>query len=210
MKKSEFEQKCYEAYKLDWMISHGYTLKDYLDALINEDEEARAAENYPEGDTRDIFECLDASFEYETGFPGGTIWACKDEFLGAEFKDPDYMLHLISMMPNSKEMEQFYRVMYSVSHWAPKAEVFTTAGVIRAYESFDPDQPGICVMLQPAGYEDEIDVAYVTVYENSEFATGTNERPEDVVIFSYGDATTEDYTVKEIIRREDVIAALEN
>ena len=116
MTKTAFEQKCYDAYKLDWMQSHGYTLRDYLNALINEDEETSAAGNYPEGDTRDIFESLDSSFEYETGFPGGTIWVCKDEFLGAEFKDPDYMLGLISRMANSAELEKFYRVMYSASY----------------------------------------------------------------------------------------------
>lgn len=209
MKKSEFEQKCYDAYKLDWMQSHGYTLRDYLNALINEDEEASAAGNYPEGDTRDIFESLDSSFEYETGFPGGTIWACKDEFLGAEFQDKDYMEHLLSLMPNSKEMEDFWRVMYSISREEkPGVEVNTSAGVLRAYKNPDPEQPGICVMLQPVGYEDEIDMAFVSVYENSEYATSDGERPVDVAIMAYGDATTEDYTVKEIIRREDVIAGL--
>ncbi len=87
-------------------------------------------------------------------------------------------------------------------------EIETSAGILRAYRNSDPDQPGICVMLQPAGYEEEIDAAFVSVYENSEYQTGDKERPEDVVIMSYGDATSEDYTVKEIIRREDVIAGL--
>lgn len=84
----------------------------------------------------------------------------------------------------------------------------TSAGVLKACVSNDFNQPGISVTLVPAGYEEEIDVAYATVYENSEYATADNERPVDVVIFTYGDATTEDCTNKEIIRREDVIAGL--
>ncbi len=83
----------------------------------------------------------------------------------------------------------------------------TSAGVLKAYPNEDPDQPGICVMLQPVGYEDEIDAAFVSVYENSEYALN-GERPVDVSIMSYGNATTENYTTKEIIRREDVIAGL--
>lgn len=84
----------------------------------------------------------------------------------------------------------------------------TSAGVLKACVSNDPNQPGISVTLEPAGYEGEIDVAYATVYENPEYATDDNERPVDVAIFTYGDATTDDCTNKEIIRREDVIAGL--
>lgn len=91
--------RCYEAYKLDWMISHGYSIKDYLNALVLEDEEARASDNYPEGGTRDIYESLNDAFEFERGFDG-CIWACKDEFLSHEFQDKDYMKHLTSTMPN--------------------------------------------------------------------------------------------------------------
>ena len=34
--KTEFEQKCYEAYKLDWMISHGLSLHNYLLGLAED------------------------------------------------------------------------------------------------------------------------------------------------------------------------------
>ncbi len=94
-----FIERCYEAYKLDWMISHGYSLKDYLNALVFEDEEARAADCYPEGGTQDIYESLNDSFEYERGFDG-SIWACEDEFLDHEFRDEDYMKHLLDLMPS--------------------------------------------------------------------------------------------------------------
>ena len=88
--------------------------------------------------------------------------------------------------------------------------VDTSAGIIRAYKLTDPGNPGICIMLQPAGYEQEIDVAHVSVYEDTEYATSLKERPLDVVIHTYGDASTEDYTTKEIIRREVVMDSLKD
>ncbi len=203
----DFEQKCYEAYKLDWMLSHGYTMRDYLNALIEADEDAAFEGEYPEGDTSDIFESLDSDFE-ERGFGSGSIWVCKNEFLGAEFKDREYMSHLFSVMPDSKKMREYWVKTYG---WHPEAaalEVPTSAGVLRAYRSTDPGQPGIVVMLQPAGYEEEIDVSYVSVYEDADYQTSMKERPVDVVIMTYADATNEDYTSKDIIRREEVIAGL--
>lgn len=89
-----------------------------------------------------------------------------------------------------------------------KIEVNTSAGVLRAYKSTDPGQPGICVVLQPAGYDSEIDLSYVSVYEDPEYRTSDNERPVDVSIMTYADAYSEDYTSKQMIRREDVMAAL--
>lgn len=89
-----------------------------------------------------------------------------------------------------------------------KLEVETSAGIIRAYESTSPEQPGIYVMLQPKGSEDEIDVSYVSVYEDPAIATPAGERPEDVVILTYGDVYQEDYTDKTILRREDVVEAV--
>lgn len=208
MTKLEFEQKCYDAYKLDWMMSHGYSLKDYLDALILEDEEAIANDCYPEGDARDIFEALDSNFEYETGFPGGTIWVCKDEFLGAEFEDEEYMNHLFMQMPNTEEMRNFYCGQYHKVCHNCHLSVSTTAGELRAYSLTDPGNPGICILYQPNGYDYEIDVTQASVYEDGGYMTKDQERPEDVVIHVWGDATNEDYTSKEIIRREEVVAGL--
>ncbi len=63
-------------------------------------------------------------------------------------------------------------------------EIPTSAGVIKAYESTDPGQPGICVMFQPAGYDCEVDASYVSVYEDEEYKTKDNERPIDLCILS--------------------------
>ena len=117
------------------------------------------------------------------------------------------MEHLISLMPNSKEMERFWRTKYKRCTYQPKAEVATSAGVIKAYECTDPGQPGIAVVLQPAGMDYEIDLSYISVYEDSDLAT-RGQRPVDVVIATYADAYSEDYTSCDIIRREDVVEAL--
>ena len=106
-RKVDLQQAAYEAYKLDWMIYHGYSLKDYLNALIFEGEAARANHEFPEGDFRDTLEILDSSFEYEHGFDG-ELWACKDEFLDAEFKEEEYMEHLFTMMRKGKEYAKVY------------------------------------------------------------------------------------------------------
>ncbi len=88
-------------------------------------------------------------------------------------------------------------------------EVETSAGILRASKSTDPGQPGISVTLQPKGSDYEIDTAYVSVYEDPGYKTSDNERKEDVVIMSYGDPYDENYTRKDILRREDVCKSLE-
>ncbi len=106
--REEFEKACYEAYKLNWMLSRGYTLQNYLMAIADEDDAARYEGEYPEGNTWEIFEALNDSFE-ETGFDG-SLWACFDEFMDTEFQDREYMENLLQMMP--RHMLEFYRKNY--------------------------------------------------------------------------------------------------
>lgn len=86
--------------------------------------------------------------------------------------------------------------------------VHTTAGILSAYKSTDSGRPGISVMLLPAGYKEEVDTTCVNVVEDAEFQTEDKERPEDVVIHTFGDIYTTDETSKNIIRKEDVKTAL--
>lgn len=106
MTETEFKQACYEAYQLDWMISHGYSLKDYLYGIAEAEEEARLCGDYPEGGTLDVYDSLEGDFE-DQGF-NGSLYVCKDEFLGAEFNDPMYMKHLIDCMPDSEKKWAMY------------------------------------------------------------------------------------------------------
>lgn len=43
-KYEEFRKKCYEKYQLNWMLSHGYSLQDLIDAMN---------EKYIEDDSRE-------------------------------------------------------------------------------------------------------------------------------------------------------------
>ena len=104
---------------------------------------------------------------------------------------------------------EYTEIEYPESGTYPaEMEIPTAAGVMRAYRSADPGQPGISVVFQPAGYEEEIDLAYTSVYEDESYQTEDKERPVDVVIMAYGDPYNEDYTSKDILRREDVMSAL--
>jgi len=81
----------------------------------------------------------------------------------------------------------------------PKLTVDTAAGEILVYENEDPLTPGVTVMFRPRGCEDEEDLAYIHVDEKS----------EDVFINTYGDIYSEDATHEGVIRRKDVLGALD-
>lgn len=84
-------KKAYEKYRLHWMIQHGYSLSDLMDAL------AEHQYNDPE-DTDLISEPVNKIFEnweFEDGF-NGSLWGCLEEFLDAEYRDTTYMKHLLT------------------------------------------------------------------------------------------------------------------
>ena len=89
-----------------------------------------------------------------------------------------------------------------------KLEVETTAGTVRAYKSQCPGEPGITVMFQPKGQDDEIDVVDIKAIEDRDCQTNDKEDPEDLVVLTYGSPYTEDYTKKNILKRRDVCEAL--
>ena len=205
-----FKDRCYEAYRLEWMLSHGHGIGDLMDAL----ESALEDEVLSSGDITSADE-VDESVAHakeameDNGLGSGTLWVCREEFLSHEFLDKDYMAHLIDLMPDRAENRRLYTKTTGICLEEEHLEVYTSAGVLSAYKSADPGQPGICVMLNPAGYEEEIDLSFVSVYEDPSYATGDNERPIDVAVMAYADPYSEDYTLKAVIRREDVMAALD-
>lgn len=115
--KEDFEQKCYEAYQLDWMISHGHSLNDLYMVMIEYMRDMFDPEDFSEKDfdeddiDRAMMQARDILL-YERGMGNGNIFVCKDEFLGAEFKDPDYMDHLLNMMPDKNGKKMFYYTHY--------------------------------------------------------------------------------------------------
>lgn len=75
-------KKAYEQYKLEWMLEHGYTLKDLIEHL-------------PCGKKTDKQSILEAfkQFEEHLGFDGNhcEIWDDDKTFYEREWKDQDYM-----------------------------------------------------------------------------------------------------------------------
>lgn len=83
----------YERYKMDWLISHGFTLSDVLESIAD----------YLDGlnESGDYFEDQDFSgtireWENDVGLTGGQIWACKEEFRDEEYQDYSYMRNLLT------------------------------------------------------------------------------------------------------------------
>lgn len=97
----------YQRYQMWWCANHGITVADIL---------AKYSEYWGEveADSEDMG--FDA-FVAETGFHGGQLWACKNEFLDNEYQDADlmyqlltpdlfqkYVLDRVSIIANSKEV----------------------------------------------------------------------------------------------------------
>lgn len=70
------KQKAYERFKLQWMIDHGYTLEDLMNAMEDLKREA------PFVDLRMIFDHC----QFDCGF-GSEIWPCYDEWIECEYKE---------------------------------------------------------------------------------------------------------------------------
>lgn len=126
--KSVFEKKCYEAYKLRWMLAHGETLKELLhtigDIAAESTEEHAMVAATSENSAKALLSEAHNIFIMETGFDG-SLWVCLEEFLQTEFQDPGYMMGLIDLMDDHEEMWKFYR-----EHYIPeKQEYYVTMKV---------------------------------------------------------------------------------
>lgn len=126
--KSVFEKKCYEAYKLRWMIAHGETLKELFhtigDIAAESVEDHATIAAMSENSTKALLSEAHNTFIMETGFDG-SLWVCLEEFLQTEFRDPGYMMSLIELMDGHEEMWKFYR-----DHYIPeKQEYYVTMKV---------------------------------------------------------------------------------
>lgn len=75
----------YEKYKLSWMLGHGFTLSDLLREL-----------HAYQADVFALLPELFAEWEADEGFSAGSIWACFDEFLDAEYQDEAFMKTLLT------------------------------------------------------------------------------------------------------------------
>ena len=86
----KLQDAAYEAYKIDW-IHCNLTAQQQIDAIANYIDEAITEVTEFQND--DIMTVED--YIYDTGYGNGSIYVCKEEFLGAEYRDVAYMTDLI-------------------------------------------------------------------------------------------------------------------
>ena len=90
----------------------------------------------------------------------------------------------------------------------------TPAGKLCACINSDPHCPSVSMYLMPKSSDTILDLAYAEV-KGEELMEAFNESedvklaPEDVCLYTYADPFVEEYTQRSIIKREDVIKALE-
>lgn len=74
----DWEHQAYEHFKMQWMLSHGYTLYDLLNII------GECMTEFSE----DLDEAID-NFERNIGF-GGELWPCFGEFMDCEYYEYGY------------------------------------------------------------------------------------------------------------------------
>ena len=109
MTKKELKEYCYKLYQLDWMRTHGYAIEDIIEELETINQECRNCVNTEEYSPKNLYK----EFEEESGF-GGNLWVCFDEFCNAEFKDPTYIMYLLTVgfHPLNEEAWKVYQQYY--------------------------------------------------------------------------------------------------
>lgn len=87
-KYEEFRKKCYEKYQLNWMLSHGYSLQNLIDAMN---------EKYMEDDSREYTTpgCYYEDVLDNDGFHG-ELFHYYDAFLEKEYLDGKYMKSILT------------------------------------------------------------------------------------------------------------------
>lgn len=88
----------YRLYQLDWMREHGYGPA----AIIRQIEQnLTEAISDSSGDIDSLTDSVEEDFD-ESGL-GGELWCCAGEFLGAEYRDAEYISWLITLAPSNEQ-----------------------------------------------------------------------------------------------------------
>ena len=84
-----------------------------------------------------------------------------------------------------------------------KIEVNSPAGMIRAYKCTDPENPGVVIMLQPDGFDYEIDVAMAETH-----GADPCYHTKDLHVYNWNNVHSEDWTHHEVLAHADIANAL--
>ena len=94
MTEAELKERCYEIYQLDWLIEHGYSLRDlfmvlregHLDGIYSGEIKPNT---FPDA----VFDYIESYFT-ENGFKG-EIFSSEEEFYDNEYQDKLYMTEIL-------------------------------------------------------------------------------------------------------------------
>lgn len=210
--KESFQERCYELYQLEWMMSHGYSPDDLYKCMLKYEKEmfdpmdfrdSNGALSYENefsesGLERSAMQARDI-FLFAQGFGKGHIFAGKSEFLTNEYLDAAYMKWLFETKVDDEadKLKDLYRKYTGIDLCTScDLKLNTLAGDLKVYRNMDPKYKGIKVTLKPSGLDDEVLVAVV---ENAE---GLN-----IGIQTYADAENDEPTTNETLCRESIEAA---
>lgn len=82
MKTTDLHKKAYLRYQMHWMLTHGITMDDISETVADWDKDHDYNKSF-------------SKYVEEHGFWNGSLWACFDEFMGAEYQDKNYMKFLL-------------------------------------------------------------------------------------------------------------------
>lgn len=200
-KKKEFEEKCYKAYQLQWMMSHGADLSEFLEMITGATCETMATDcDYSvissEEELKNLMEKSRKDFD-DIGF-NGSLFVCKNEFLQTEYLDPYYMMDLLSQMPSGacckKMWSEFTGLKLPDDPENLQADRTYTVpikdGSLHITMAADPDYPGL-------------DIEYISAKEENIPEDAAFTRPRILIennenilrALIWGNHTSEDYSI---------------
>ena len=95
MTKEQMKERLYSLYQLDWMMSHGNSIKEIIQGMFTSNIDH---ENYIYNDENGVFADIEGMYndwEQDVGF-NGSIWAGFGEFCEIELNDASYVKKLLN------------------------------------------------------------------------------------------------------------------
>jgi hypothetical protein len=99
---SQIQETAYKKYQMHWIMVHGYSVDDIC--RIADSWHSEMKKYYTDDEETTFSDHL-----FERGF-GGSLYACQDEFLHAEYMDEEYMKGILTQ----KEYEEYHEDVKSL------------------------------------------------------------------------------------------------
>ena len=134
--KKSIQKIAYERYQMEWMLTHGITMRDLYSVAEDASDFGYLFEEYLESH----------------GFGCGTLWVCFEEFLQAEYQDIAHMEALLRYSGGSEDLfaEYIEDIGGEVVPWIEARELLSKAVEVEALTQ-DPDSGNIIVVTLENG-----------------------------------------------------------